>query len=232
MGKLLLTAFALGLASLDVAGTLLATGAMGSGVRNRVLVVFGCVSILGTLAFGAALSLIVGPRLAGIPWDALLPHDPTEDRIAAYLEVVIGLGLLTWGMVRVWKPTASPPKPSAPRGLGVISMTGAGALFALSGILSPPFVSLVLIAGRAEHFWSVVAAHWTYALVSHTPLILLLVFALTIDHGRVVRWFQSSWARIRPLAFRLVTGVVLLVGALFLLDAAWWHFTGAFFVPG
>ncbi len=73
MGKLLLTAFALGLASLDVAGTLLATGAMGSGARNRVLVVFGCVSILGTLAFGAALSLVVGPRIAGIPWEALLP---------------------------------------------------------------------------------------------------------------------------------------------------------------
>jgi cytochrome c biogenesis protein CcdA len=135
-------------------------------------------------------------------------------------------------MVRAWRPATGPPKPSAPRGLGVISMTGAGVLFALSGILSPPFVSLVLIAGRAEQFWSVVAAHWTYALVSHTPLILLLVFALTIDHGRVVRWFQGAWERVRPLATRLITGVVLLVGALFLLDAVWWHFTGAFLVPG
>ena len=232
MSKLLLTAFALGLASLDVAWTLLATGAMGSGARNRVLVVFGCVSILGTLALGTALSLIVGPRIAGIDWEALLPHDPTEDRLAAYLEVLIGAGLLAWGMVRAWRPTAGPPKPSALRGLGAISMTGAGMLFALSRILSPPFVSLVVIAGRAEHFWSVVAVHWTYALVSHTPLILLLVFALTIDHGRVVRWFQSAWERIRPLALRLITGVVLLVGTLFLLDAAWWHFTGDFLVPG
>ena len=232
MSKLLLTAFALGLASLDVAGTLLATGAMGSGARNRVLVVFGCASILGTLAFGAALSLIVGPRIAGIDWEALLPRDPTEDRIAAFVEIVLGVGLLAWGMVRVWTPATGPPKPSTPRGLGIFSMTGAGVLFALAGVLDPTFVSLVVIAGRAEHFWSVVAAHWTYAFVSHTPLILLLVFALTIDHGRVVRWFQSSWARIRPLAFRLVTGVVLLVGALFLLDAAWWHFTGTFLVPG
>lgn len=232
MSKLLLTAFALGLASLDVAGTLLATGAMGSGARNRVLVIFSCVSILGTLAFGTALSLIVGPRIAGIPWEALLPHDPTEDRIAAYLQVVVGAVLLAWGTLRAWRPTTGPPKPSAPRGLGIFSMTGVGVLFALSGILSPPFVSLVVIAGQAEQFWSVVAAHWTYALVSHTPLILLLVFALTIDHGRVVRWFQSAWARVRPLAIRLITGVVLLVGALFLLDAAWWHFTGNFLVPG
>jgi hypothetical protein len=83
VSKLLLTAFALGLASLDVTGTLLATGAMGAGARNRALVVFGCVSILGTIAFGTALSLIVGPRITGIDWEALLPHDPTEDRIAA-----------------------------------------------------------------------------------------------------------------------------------------------------
>jgi cytochrome c biogenesis protein CcdA len=232
VSKLLLTAFALGLASLDVAGTLLATGAMGSGARNRVLVVFGCVSILITLAFGTALSLIVGPRIAGIPWEALLPRDPTEDRIAAFVEIILGVGLLAWGMVRVWRPTAVPPKPCAPRGLGIIPMTGAGVLFALAGILDPTFVSLVVIAGRAEQFWSVVAAHWTYALVSHTPLILLLAFALTIDHRRVVRWFQSAWERIRPLALRLITGVVLLVGTLFLLDAAWWHFTGDFLVPG
>jgi hypothetical protein len=232
VGKLLLTAFALGLASLDVTGTLLATGAMGAGARNRALMVFGCVSILGTVAFGTALSLIVGPRIAGIDWEALLPHDPTEDRISAYVELAVGLGLLVWGVVRARRPATIPPKPSVPRELGIISMTGVGVLFALAAILDPTFVSLVVIAGRVGHFWSVVAAHWTWAFVSHTPLILLLVFALTSDHERVVRWFQSSWARIRPLTFRLVTGVVLLVGALFLLDAVWWHFTGDFLVPG
>jgi hypothetical protein len=97
VSKLLLTAFVLGLASLDVTGTLLATGAMGAGARNRALVAFGCVSILGTVAFGTALSLIVGPRIAGIDWEALLPHDPTEDRIAAYVEFALGVGLLVWG---------------------------------------------------------------------------------------------------------------------------------------
>jgi hypothetical protein len=115
VSKLLLTAFALGLVSLDVTGTLLATGAMGAGARNRALVVFGCVSILGTVAFGTALSLIVGPRIAGIDWEALLPHDPTEDRIAAYVELVVGVGLLVWGVVRVWRPATIPPKPSVPR---------------------------------------------------------------------------------------------------------------------
>lgn len=232
MSKLLFTAFALGLASLDITGTLLATGAMGSGARNRALVAFGCVSILGTVTFGTALSLIFGPRIAGIDWGALLPHDPTEDRISAYVGLVLGVGLLVWGIVRARRPATRPPKPSIPRGVGTISMTGVGVLFALAAILDPTFVSLVVIAGRADHFSSVVAAHWMWAFVSHIPLILLLILALTSDHERVVRWFQSSWARIRPLAFRLVTGVVLLVGTFLLLDAAWWQFTGDFLVPG
>jgi hypothetical protein len=87
--KLLLTAFALGLASLDVTGALAAVGALGAGARVRALVAFGCFSILGTVAFGTALSLIVGPRIVGFDWDMLLPHDPTEDRVAASVNVVV-----------------------------------------------------------------------------------------------------------------------------------------------
>jgi hypothetical protein len=55
----------------------------------RALVAFGCSSILGTVASGTILSLIVGPRIAGIDWGMLLPHDPTEDRVAAFVEIVL-----------------------------------------------------------------------------------------------------------------------------------------------
>jgi hypothetical protein len=77
------------LASLDITGTLLAVGALGAGARVRALVAFGRSSILGTVAFGTILSLIVGPRIAGIDWGMLLPHDPTEDRVAAFVEIVL-----------------------------------------------------------------------------------------------------------------------------------------------
>jgi hypothetical protein len=230
--KLLLTAFALGLASLDVTGAMAAVGALGAGARVRALVAFGCFSILGTVAFGTALSLIVGPRIAGIDWGMLLPHGPTEDRVAASVEIVLGLGLLAWGIVRTRRPTTRPPKPSALRGLGLISLAGAGILFALAAIFDPTFVSLVVIAGRAEHFWPVVAAHSTWTLVSHTPLVFLLVLVVSGDHERVVSWFQTWWARVSPLGVRLVTIVVLIVGTFLLLDAAWWYVTGEFLIPG
>ena len=230
--KLLLTAFALGLASLDVTAAMAAVGALAAGARVRALVAFGCFSILGTIVFGTALSLIVGPRIAGIDWGMLLPHGPTEDRVAASVQVVLGLGLLAWGIMRTRRPATHPPKPSGQRGLGLTSLTGAGILFALAAILDPTFVSLVVIAGRAEFFWPVVAAHSTWTLVSHTPLVFVLAFAVSGNHERVVSWFQTSWARISPFIVRLVTGVVLLVGTFFLFDAAWWYVTGEFLIPG
>ena len=231
MAKLLLTAFALGLASLDVTGALLAAGALGAGARTRALLAFGCFCILGTVAYGTALSLIVGTRIAGIDWGMLLPHDPTEDRVAAFVDILLGVGLLIWGIVRILRPGTRPPKPSAPRALGLISLAGAGILFALAAIADPTFVSLVVIAGRAEHFWSVLAAHSTWTLVSHVPLVLVLVLALSVDHERVVDWVQTLWAKISLWVFHLITGLVLLVGILFLLDALGWYLTGELFIP-
>ena len=232
MTKLLLTAFALGLASLDVTGALLAVGSLGAGARLRALIAFGGFCILGTVAFGTALSLIVGPRIEGIDWGMLLPHAPTEDRVAAFVEIILGVGLLTWGIVRIRRPGSHPPKPSTPRGLGLISLSGTGILFALAAIADPTFVSLVVIAGRAEHYWPVVAAYSTWTLVSHVPLVLVLAFALSGQNERVSTWVRNLWARISPLVVRLVTIAVFLVATYFLLDALWFYVTGEFFIPG
>jgi hypothetical protein len=231
MVKLLLTAFALGLASLDFTGTLLALGALAAGARDRALVAFGCVSIIGTAAFGTTLSLVIGPRISGINGDSLLPRDPAEDLLAALAEVLLGVGLVSWGVVRALRPGTTPPKPTVPRGLDFLSLGAVGIPFALAAIFDPPFLSLVVIAGRYEHFWSVAAAHSTWVVVSHAPLILLLALALSTDHERVVFCFQSFWSRMRPIIVRLVTGTVLLAGALFLLDAAWYLITGELFLP-
>lgn len=231
MTKLLLTAFALGLASLDFTATLLALGALGSGARNRALIAFGLVSIVGTAVFGVTLSLVIGPRIAGIDWAGLLPHNPTEDLIAALVEVLIGIGLVSWGVFRALRPNTTPPKPTVPRGLGLLSLAAVGILFALAAIFDPPFLSLVVIAGRSEHFWQVAAAHSTWVIVSHAPLILLLVLALVVDHDLVVTRFQGAWTRIRPIFDRVVTVAVLLAGTLILLDAAWFFITGDLFLP-
>jgi hypothetical protein len=231
VAKLLLTAFVLGLPSLDITAALLVVGALGAGARVRALMVFGCFCILGTIAFGTALSLIVGPRISGLDWGMILPHNPTEDRVAAFVNIVLGVGLLIYGIVRLLRPGTHPPKPGAPVALGLLSLAGAGVLFALAAIADPAFVSLVVIAGRAEIFWLVLAAHLTWTLVSHIPLILVLVLALSVDHERVVARVQTLFARVSPWMVRLITTLLLLVGVLLLLDAFWFYVTGELFVP-
>jgi hypothetical protein len=114
--------------------------------------------------------------------------------------------------------------------LGLLSLAGVGVLFALAAIADPTFVSLVVIAGRAERIWSVLAAHSTWTFVSHVPLILVLAFALSGESERVVVRVQTLFARISPWMVRLITGVVLLVGFLFLLDALWYYETGELFI--
>jgi len=113
----------------------------------------------------------------------------------------------------------------------VISLAGAGVLFALAAIADPTFVSLVVIAGRADRFWSVAAAHSTWTFVSHVPLVLVLAFALGGESERVVTTVRTWWAKIGPWMVRLVTIFVFLVALLLLLDAIWYFISGDLFLP-
>jgi hypothetical protein len=223
MIELLLTALGLGLAGLDPAGALVAAGALGVGARERYVAAYGLVSLLGTVAFGTALSLILGPRIADIDWGALASSPG-----AVLVEAALGLGLVAWGVVRARRPTTRAPKPRSPRGTGPTALVALAVLFTLSAILDPTFVSLTVIAGWDGTFWSVVVAHSVWVLVSQIPLVLLLAAMAGGKHERFVAWFQTWWARIRPAVGHLVTAAALLVGAFFLMDAGWWFATGEF----
>lgn len=226
MIELLLTALGLGLAGLDPSGALVAAGALAGGARERYVAAYGLVSLLGTVAFGTALSLILGPRVADIDWGALASSPG-----AALVEAVLGLGLVAWGVVRARRPTTRAPKPRSPRGTGPAALLALAVLFALMAVLDPTFVSLAVVAGQGAPVWSVVAAHSIWVLVSQAPLVLLLAAMAGGKHERFVARFQTWWTRIRPAVGRLVTTAALLVGAFFLLDAGWWFATGEFLVP-
>ena len=55
--------------------------------------------------------------------------------------------------------------------------------------------------------------------------------ALSVNHERVVVWVHTLFTRLNPWMVRLITGLVLLVVFLFVLDALWYHATGEFFIP-
>jgi hypothetical protein len=224
---LVLTAFALGLAGLDPAGALLVAGALAAGAREGHVALFGLVVLVGTVVLGTTLSLTVGPRIAEIDWSVFAPGD----RTVAFVETLLGVGLVCWGVVRARRPTAHAPKPRSARGTGPSALVGAGILFALSAVLDPTFVALTVIAGRDGTFWSAGVAQSVWVLVSQAPLVLILGAMAGGKHKGVVVWFRSLWSRLRPVIGRLVTGTVLLVGAFFLLDAGWWFVTGDLLIP-
>jgi hypothetical protein len=223
--ELLLTALGLGLAGLDPSGALFAVGALGAGARERHVVAFGFVTLLGTAAFGTVLSLTVGPRITDLDWGFLFSSP------GALIEAALGLVLVAWGIARARRPATRAPKPRSPRGRGPAVLLAFAVLFALMAVLDPTFDALVVIAGRGEPFWSVAVAHSIWIVVSQAPLVLLLAAMAGGKHERFVARFGSFWERVRPAVGRLVTAAALLVGAFFMLDAGWWFATGEFLVP-
>ena len=222
---LLLAALGLGLAGLDPAGALFATGALATGARERHVVAFCLVTFVGTAAFGTALSLTVGPRITELDcsWFFSSP--------GALIEAALGPVLVAWGLARAWRPTTRAPKPRSPRGTGPLALLALAVLFPLMAVLDPTFDALVVIAGRGTPFWSVAVAHSVWIAVSQAPLVLLLAAMASGKHRRFVVRFRSWWEKIRPAVGRIVTAAALLVGTFFLLDAGWFFATGEFLVP-
>ena len=118
---------------MDPAGALVVAGALAAGAREGHVALFGLVVLVGTVVLGTTLSLTVGPRIAEIDWSVFAPGD----RTVAFVETLLGVGLVCWGVVRARRPTAHAPKPRSARGTGPIALVGAGILFALSAGLRP-----------------------------------------------------------------------------------------------
>lgn len=226
MGGLLVTALGLGLAGLDPAGALIAVAALAAGARTPAVLLYGAVAIVGTALLGTVLSLTLGSRLAGVDWTALIPGG----RGGALLELGVGLALLIWAALRLLRREVRAPKPRRGR-TGSAGLVAVGALFALSAALDPTFVALVVLAGRGQGLLAVALAHVLWAVLSQAPLVLVLAAAAGGRHQRVVERFGGWWQRVQPRVRRLVTGALVLVGVVLLLDATWWFATGSFLLP-
>ena len=226
MFGLLATALGLALAGLDPAGALIAVAALAAGSRPRLVLAFGGVVLLGTAALGACLSLTLGRRLGDVDWSVLVP----DGNAGAGLELAVGVAILVWALLRLRRADVSAPKPHQQR--SGARLLAVGVVFAAAAALDPTFVGLVVVAGRGEPWWQVVIAHLLWATVSQLPLTAILVAVATGRHVRLTAWFQGWWARMRPTARWLLTGVLVLAGAFLVLDATWLFATGEFLVPG
>jgi hypothetical protein len=226
MGALLVTVLGLGLAGLDPAGALIAAAALTAGARDRAVLLYGAVVLVGTALFGTVLSLTLGARLASVDWSVLVP----AGRAGAVIELAVGAGLVAWAAVRLRRKEARAPRPRRQR-TGGLGLAGVGALFALSAALDPTFIAVVVLAGRDAVVAEVALAHALWALVSQAPLVLLLVAIARGRHQRAVEWFAAWWSRVQPGVRRVVTGALVVTGVVLVLDGGWWFATGNYLLP-
>ena len=226
MIELALAAFALGLAGIDPAGLVIAMTALGAGARERTVVAFALIVIVGTALLGTALTLTVGQRVQEFDWSSLLP----PDWLGATVELVLAAGLLVWAAIRVRRPGARPPRPARKSRSGA-ALVGAGVAFALSAPLDPTFLGLVVLAGRGEPAAAVASAHLIWILVSQLPLAAFTFALLLGRHGRAVAWLQDLLPRARPVLAKVGTGALALVGGVLAVDAVWWFVAGRFLLP-
>ncbi|MBJ7454233.1 MAG: hypothetical protein JHC71_19420, partial [Blastococcus sp.] len=223
----LLAVLGLGLAGLDPAGALIAAAALTAGARDRAVLLYGFVVLAGTAVLGTVLSLSLGARLADVDWSVLVP----AGRIGAVIEVAVGAGLLVWAVIRIRRSDARAPRPRRRGRTGGAGMAGVGALFALSAALDPTFVAVVVLAGRDTDVAEVVLAHVLWALISQSPLLLLLVAVAMGRHQRAVAWFGGWWSRAQPVVRTVVTVALVVTGAVLVLDGGWWFASGDYLLP-
>ena len=226
MTELILTSAALGLAGIDPAGLVIALSALAAGARERAVIGFTLVVVVGTALLGTVLTSTVGRQLRRFDWSSLQP----PDRVGATVELVLAGSMLIWAAVRLRRPGTRPPRP-ARRSRSGAALLGAGALFALSAPLDPTFVGLVVLAGRGEPAAAVGSAHLVWIVVSQSPLVGLVVAILLRRHGRAVAWLQDLLPRARPILSKVGTGALGLVGGLLSVDALWWFVAGRFLLP-
>lgn len=184
MVQLLGAALLIGLAGLDPTAALLAVAALVAGATSRALTAFVLTVMIGVPVVGTVLSLTVAARLADLDWRVLVP----QGRLGAVLGLVVGLALLITGIVRLVRHPR--PRPSSPqaRRVGTLAMVGAGAVYVGSLLIDPTFVAVTVLAGRSRDPLVVVSMQLIWALLSQSPLLLLLLTVGRFGRQRAVEW--------------------------------------------
>ncbi len=213
----------LGLLGLDPAGALVAAVALAAGARDRQVVVFGLVVLVGTILFGTALTVTVGERLARLDWASLVPHGA----LRAGLEAGSALVLTVWVATRVVrKNTVSEPRVM---GAGSTGAAVAGVLFIGTAATDPSFAALVVLAGREASTAGVVVANAAWTLISQAPLFVVILAVLWGRHHAAVSALQRLREQWAPRVRTLVTAVLGLGALLLLADVLSWS-TSSFLI--
>ncbi|HEU0164452.1 MAG TPA: hypothetical protein VFQ54_05355 [Thermomicrobiales bacterium] len=215
--SIVLTAGGLGLAGIDPSGAILGMGLFGAGAPRRNILLMVAIYLLGTIAIGVTLSIVFAGRIATLNITELEPPDWVD----AIIFAVAGILLLAWGGLRVIHP-APPRTEDRRRGTGMKALALLGVVLAAGSLLSPPFIAMIVVAGKYHAIWAILLGHTIWTLINQSPLLLVTGVEMTGRGDRIVTAAHDWWIREQPAIARIFTTLLVLVSVALLLESAWW----------
>ncbi|MGO3796443.1 MAG: hypothetical protein ACTJGR_04885 [Pauljensenia sp.] len=202
----------------DPGPMIISVGALSLGARRRNILLFATALVLGTTAWGVALTLVAGPAIRHVHWLALA-ESPLGLGVAA---VAAGV-LLVWGILTLRRrltprgPGGDPDR--ARQETRTASHIAAGplplllvALFFVAIVLSdPPFPAGVVLSSHRP-VPEVVLGFLVWALVSQSPLVLLAGALVTGLGERFIALTRRAMTRIAPVATLAAAGAAVVGG--------------------
>lgn len=227
VSEYLLTVLATGLAGFDPAPMLIMAAALGAGVRRRHVVGATAALLAGTAGWGAALTMLAGPRLLSVPWHRVLRYGA----VAAWLELALGVALAGYVLLRVIRrirrgggSREAAEKPRAAWGLYLTAMA-----FVAIVIFDVPFD--LHVAAAATQGPLLAGLGWVaWAVISQVPVTVLALLALSGRQRGVARRMTAWWRTVSPYAWLAVTAAVGIAALFLLADAGRMLLLGRFLV--
>ncbi|RUQ21752.1 hypothetical protein [Kocuria sp. HSID16901] len=191
---------------------------------RRDVLLFGAVLILGTAAWGFALSRLLGEHLADIPWHSLL----RAGGWAAGIEILVAIVGLCFAGYR-WIHRNDPPEEKEQQDRSLAGLLSVALGFVAIVTADLPFVVTIGLSSH-QPAWAVLPAFLAWAVISQGPLFVMCVAVLFNQHHRASKWIGRAWSAARPWIRTAIPVAIAVICVLLLLDAGRYFVMGRFLV--
>ena len=211
----------------DPAPVLIMAAALAAGVDRRHVLGASALLLAGTGLWGAALTVVLGPRVEGVDWWGLIRHG----LVAAQVELGTALALGGYTLWRVHARRRSPGHPSTeePRTTRPWALYATAVAFVGIVVLDVPF-DVHVAAASTQPLVAWLGGWAVWALLSQLPLTLLVLLTLVGRQQRFSVAVRRAWALVSPRVDLVVTWFLGGTSLLMLLDAGSFLARGSFLV--
>ncbi|PID33065.1 hypothetical protein CR969_02725 [Candidatus Saccharibacteria bacterium] len=221
----LFIALSLGLAGIDPLGMLLLAAARASGMRRRPIALFGITVLVGTIAFGVGVTLLLGGQIHAIAqW-----FNNAPDELYVILQLLITGMLIIWGTRRIIRQLRAEPVAKSESNLVKFLRFGAipvGLLFTLSMAIDPSFLALIPLSAHSSNLVLTILVFTIWITVSQSPLFLFVIASCLNADKKLILWIQKVQKRHAKRINTIINVCILIAAGILSTDVFWFLATG------